>query len=45
MLISKDRDCVFNSDIMVDSWEAKYEEHSSGDLSLVENYSGLTKIE
>ena len=45
MLISKDRDCVFNSDIMVDSWEAKYEENSSGDLSLVENYSGLTKIE
>ena len=46
MLISKDRDSVFNSDIMVDNLEAKYEENSlTGDLSLIEKYSGLTKVE
>ena len=46
MLISKDRDSVFNSDIMVDNWEVTYEENPmSGDLSLNENFSGQNKIE
>ena len=27
MLITKDCDSVYNSDIMVDNWEVKYEEN------------------
>ena len=46
MLISKDCDSVFSSDIMVDKWEVKYEENPmTGDLCLNENFSGQTKIE
>jgi hypothetical protein len=46
MLISKNRDNVINSDIVVDNWEVRYEENPmTGDLSLNEKFSGLTKIE
>ena len=46
ILVIKDRDSVFNSDIMVDNLEAKYEENPmTGNLSLNENFSGQTKIE
>ena len=46
MLISKDSTGVLESDLMVDSWEASYEEdENTGVLSLKENYKGLTKIE
>ena len=46
MLISKNHDNVINSDIVVDNWEVRYEENPmTGDLSLNEKISGLTKIE
>ena len=46
MLICKDSTGVLECDLMVDSWEASYEEdENTGVLSLKEKYNGLTKIE
>jgi hypothetical protein len=46
MLICKDGKSDLNSDIMVDSWVTSYEENiQTGEIKLIENFSGLTKIE
>ena len=46
MLVGKNPLSVHNSDIMVDSWETKYEDNpETGDLSLVETFCGLSKVE
>ena len=46
MLVGKNPLSVHNSDIMVDTWEAKYEDNpETGDAHLVETFSGLSKIE
>ena len=46
MLVCKDGKSDVNSDIMVDSWVTSYEENiQSGEVKLIENFSGLTKIE
>ena len=46
MLICKDRTSVLDCDLMVDNWEAKYEENAdTGVLNLKEKYIGLTRIE
>jgi hypothetical protein len=46
MLICKDSERVLNSDLMVDRWEVNYEDNlKTGEVCLIENFSGLTKIE
>ena len=46
MLVCKDGKSDVNSDIMVDFWVASYEENiQTGEVKLIENFSGLTKIE
>ena len=44
MLICKEGESVLNSDLMVDSWEVKYQDSPEDGLQLTENYHGLTKI-
>ena len=46
MLICKDGDSDVYNNLMVDSWETFYEENKkNGQIKLIENFSGLTKIE
>ena len=46
MLICKESESALFSDLMVDSWEVKYEDNpEAGSIALVETFSGLTKIE
>ena len=46
MLICKQSESALFSDLMVDSWEVEYKDNpETGSLSLVETFSGPTKIE
>ena len=46
MLICKDGVSDVYNNLMVDSWETFYEENKkNGQIKLIENFSGLTKIE
>ena len=44
MLIGKNKECVVNSQLMVDSWETKYEQ-TGDNVNLVETFTGLVNIE
>ena len=46
VIVCKDKTSVFDCDLMVDNWEAKYEENVvTGVLNLKEKYTGFTRIE
>ena len=46
MLICKGNESVLYSDLMLDSWDVKYEDNSeTGKTSLIETFHGLKKIE
>ena len=44
MLICKEGESTLYSDLMVDSWEVKYQDSQGDGLKLTEKYQGLTKI-
>ena len=46
MFVCKDGVSDVNSDLFVDNWEINYEENpNTGKTDLIENFSGLIKIE
>ena len=48
MLVCKDGISDVNSDLFVDNWEINYKENPNtgkGETDLIENFSGLIKIE
>ena len=46
MLVGKNKENVFNKNLLVDNWIVKHEENkTTGDTDLVETYSGQIEIE